>query len=145
MGTNYKKELAEYFYREQGLSVEEICKRVKISRGTLYRWIKEGNWQKTKLSRELSAMQLADELRWHIHEIQKKARQENRPLNATEIDSISKLLATIEKLNPKITWAANIIEGLEKFHSFLKSRYPELAREIIDPMMQFISEVGDVK
>jgi len=141
--SDHIKDVCEYLYKVRKKSVKDIAVRTGVPKATLYRWIQDENWDAGVLSRELSRIELANALRWHIHEIQNQARTEGRPMTASEIDAVSKLLSIVEKLNPEILFVANAIEALERFSDFVRHRDPELHSRLIDLMMRFVRDLAD--
>ena len=45
-----KKDFAKSIYLGEDLTQEEIAERVGVKRQTVSRWIKEGNWERHKVS-----------------------------------------------------------------------------------------------
>ncbi len=139
---SFQKELCEYLYCYQRKTVDEILNLTDVSKSTLYRWIDKEGWNRGALSKELSSLELANNLRWHINETQKKAREENRPMNNKEIDAITKLMSLVSRLNPQIVFVSHAITAMDMFSSFLKVRKPEIHATVAEFMMLFLQDLA---
>ena len=114
-----KKDFAKSIYLGEELTQEEIAERVGVKRQTVSRWIKEGNWERHKVSITITREEQLKNLYLQLSElnaaINKKPAGE-RFANAVESDTISKISNAIKKMETDV----GLADILSVFKSFVK-------------------------
>lgn len=112
-----KKKTEEYekaydLFCNSGLNQTEIVKIVDVSAKQLGKWIKENDWELDKAAQQVTAPKLIREWYASISMINKQAADEKRPLNITEVNTISQITNNIEKLRKRY--------NLSNYHGVLR-------------------------
>ena len=108
MKREQKIELAKTLYFKTDKSQKEICDTVGWSENTFTRHKKKECWGEHKAANLLTNDQIVSELRIQAKKITDKARVEKRTLINSEVDAISKIASSVEKLSSKIGVSATI-------------------------------------
>lgn len=86
-----KKDFAKSIYLGEDLTQEEIAERVGVKRQTVSRWIKEGNWERHKVSITITREEQLKNLYLQLSElnaaINKKPRERGLPTRLNRIPS----------------------------------------------------------
>lgn len=80
---------------------------------------------------------LVSNLLSQVNQLEEAAREENRPLNSKETDSILKIAMAVEKLDKKINLSL-YIQVFKEFNDFLIREDFELAKRFIPYQSNFI-------
>jgi len=114
---NSKKELARLYYM-QGETQKSIALKIEISETTISKWANEEKWQIKRASINITRPELVNKTLLVINSILDKVNESENPLEAfgDAADRISKLAATIEKLDKK----TNLVTVMEVCSSFEK-------------------------
>jgi len=112
-----KKELARLYYM-QGESQKGISLKTDVSEQTIGKWAKDEKWQIKRASINITRPELVNKTLLLINSILDKTNESENPLDAfgDAADRISKLAATIEKLDKK----TNLVTVMEVCSSFEK-------------------------
>ena len=112
-----KKELARLYYM-QGESQKSISLKTSVSEPTISKWANEEKWQIKRASINITRPELVNKTLLLINSILDKVNESENPLDAFDsaADRISKLAATIEKLDKK----TNLVTVMEVCSSFEK-------------------------
>jgi hypothetical protein len=136
-----KKELARYLYFSRRLDNTTIITTTGVTKTSLYRWIKEENWDKLRQANTVSPMDTANKLREHIVWIEQNARELNRPLNGKEIDGIIKLQNIIERVSKKSAYIDHAFTVMTEFVIHLKSAKPDLFDQLSNTISIFMENL----
>ena len=124
------KEYAQVLYVKENLHQKVIADRVGVTEKTLSKWINEGNWKSLKRSllttKQTQITLLYDQLEWQNNEI---ANRQNKVATTKEADVISKLSASIQKLEVETSLGETVDVG-RKFIGFVQGDDLELAKKI---------------
>ena len=114
---NSKKELARLYYM-QGESQKSISLKIGISEVTIGKWVNEEKWKIKRASINITRPELVNKTLLLINSILDKVNESENPMEAfgDAADRISKLAATIEKLDKK----TNLVTVMEVCSSFEK-------------------------
>jgi Transcriptional regulator, contains sigma factor-related N-terminal domain len=145
------KELARLYFL-QGKTQKEISEIVKVSKQTLNKWVNDGKWTEKRAASNITRSELVNKLLLTIDKLIESVNDSDDPtLIAGLGDKLSKLSATIEKLDKK----ASVVDAIEVFMAFGKwlqyrASYdseltPELLKAINHYQDLYISEVIGAK
>ena len=123
-----------------GMEMQEIADKVGVSRVTLSRWVKDGGWKEARAAKNVTRPELVNKLLLAIDNLIEQVNASGDP-NAigTLADKLSKLSATIEKLDKK----ANVVDAIEVFMAFNRwiqdqaSYDPEITPELIKAINKY--------
>lgn len=141
-----KKTLARSLYLS-GMELGEIADQVGISRQSVSRWCADGGWKEARAAKNISRPELVNKLLLAIDNLIAQVNASGDPeAIGTLADKLSKLSATIEKLDKK----ANVVDAIEVFMAFNRwiqdrASYdpditPELVKAINKYQNQFLME-----
>ena len=133
------KSVARQLYLS-GMELQEIAEKVNVSRVTLSRWVKEGGWKEARAAKNVTRPERVNKLLLAIDNLITQVNGSGDP-NAigTLADKLSKLSATIEKLDKK----ANVVDAIEVFMAFNRwiqdqaSYDPEITPELIKAINKY--------
>lgn len=142
-----RKEFARVLFMS-GEQQNLIAEKVGVSKQTVNRWVAEGEWDKRRAAQSVTRPEIVNNLLRTISNIVEQLNQEN---DAEKLggacDKLSKLAATIEKLDKK----ANVVDAIEVFIAFGKwlqyraqtdgELTPELVRAINKYQDLYVSEL----
>ena len=135
-----KKDFAKSIYLGEDLTQEEIAERVGVKRQTVSRWIKEGNWERHKVSITITREEQLKNLYLQLSElnaaINKKPAGE-RFANAAESDTISKISNAIKKMETDVG-LADILSVFKSFVQWLRTYDMARSKEIVPLLDAYI-------
>lgn len=135
-----KKDFAKSIYLGEDLTQEEIAERVGVKRQTVSRWIREGNWERHKVSITITREEQLKNLYLQLSElnaaINKKPAGE-RFANATESDTISKISNAIKKMETDVG-LADILSVFKSFVKWLRTYDMARSKEIVPLLDAYI-------
>ena len=140
MKNDIKLKAKELFFQTD-LNKSQIANILNISRSSLHFWVRTENWERLKLSAEHLPPILAENL-YHIlgklteHHLSERRRLD--PITPKEVDSIHKLIRSIDKLKTRSTLNENQ-ETFALFLDKLKKSKPEMAEAIAPEINEFLS------
>ena len=129
MKQDQKRELAKTLYLMTDKSQKEICEVVGWTEKTFSANKQKEGWEQLKAARTTSRDNLVGILHIQALKITEAAQKKNRILTNTEVDSISKIASSIEKLEKK-NHLESFITVFEQFNKWLVNFKPESAQEI---------------
>jgi transposase-like protein len=114
---NQKRELAQMYFM-QGETQKAIAIKVDVREATLSKWVAEGQWETKRAGARVTRQELVNMNLQLIADILNNVRTADNPLVASKgvADEISKLAATIERLDKK----GNVVNEIDAFISFNK-------------------------
>ncbi len=134
-----KKSLARSLYLS-GMEQNEIAEKVDTSRVTISRWVNTEGWKEARAAKNISRPELVNKLLLTIDGLIDSVNKSGDPtLIGALADKLSKLSATIEKLDKK----ANVIDAIEVFMAFNRwiqdqaSYDPEITPELIKAINKY--------
>ena len=137
--TEKKKSLARSLYLA-GMEQNEIAEKVEVSRITISRWVNNEGWKEARAAKNISRPELVNKLLLTIDGMIERVNKSDDPtLIGSLADKLSKLSATIEKLDKK----ANVIDAIEVFMAFNRwiqdqaSYDPEITPELIKAINKY--------
>ena len=137
--TEKKKSLARSLYLS-GMEQNEIAEKVDVSRVTVSRWVNTEGWKEARAAKNISRPELVNKLLLTIDGLIENVNKSNDPtLIGALADKLSKLSATIEKLDKK----ANVIDAIEVFMAFNRwildqaSFDPDITPELIKAINKY--------
>lgn len=97
------------------MDMTEIAEQVGVSRQTLSKWANNEAWKEARAAKNISRTELVNKLLLAIDNLIEQVNASGDPeAIGTLADKLSKLSATIEKLDKK----ANVIDAIEVFMAF---------------------------
>lgn len=136
-----KKDWARVIFLQENMTIQEIAAKVGISRVTLGKWAKEGNWEMYKVALTTTREEQIRNTYLQLAEINKSIadRKENKFPTPAEADTIKKLTAAINDMEKD--FGIDIIIGVtKKLLAWMKKRNPEKADEMSYIIDEFIQE-----
>lgn len=137
--TEQKKSLGRSLYLS-GMEQTEIADKLGVSRVTISKWCTAEGWKEARAAKNISRPELVNKLLLTIDAmIENVNKSEDPTLIGTLADKLSKLSATIEKLDKK----ANVIDAIEVFMAFNRwiqdqaSFDPEITPELIKAINKY--------
>lgn len=134
-----KKNLARSLYLS-GMDQQEIAEQTGVSRITVSKWCNAEGWQKQRAAKNITRPELVNKLLLAIDKLIEQVNESGEPeAIGTLADKLSKLSATIEKLDKK----ANVIDAIEVFMAFNRwiqdqaSYDPEITPELIKAINKY--------
>ncbi len=134
-----KKSLGRSLYLS-GMELTEIADQLGVSRVSVSKWCSSGGWKEVRAAKNITRPELVNKLLLTIDNLIENVNQSNDPtLIGSLADKLSKLSATIEKLDKK----ANVIDAIEVFMAFNKwiqdqACYdPEITPELIKAINKY--------
>lgn len=128
-----KKSLGRSLYMS-GMDIIEIAEQTGVSRQSVSRWCTEGGWKEARAAKSISRPELVNKLLLAIDNLIAQVNESGDPeAIGTLADKLSKLSATIEKLDKK----ANVVDAIEVFMAFNRwiqdqaSYDPDITPELI--------------
>ena len=111
-----KKEFARVLYMS-GEQQNIIAEKVGVSKQTINRWVAEEAWDKRRAAQSVTRPEIVNNLLRAIsNEVEKLNEERDAEKVAGACDKLSKLAATIEKLDKK----ASVVDAIEVFIGFGK-------------------------
>lgn len=137
--TEQKKSLGRALYLS-GMEQTEIADKLGVSRVTISKWCTAEGWKEARAAKNISRPELVNKLLLTIDAmIENVNKSEDPTLIGALADKLSKLSATIEKLDKK----ANVIDAIEVFMAFNRwiqdqaSFDPEITPELIKAINKY--------
>ena len=122
------------------MELTEIADQLGVSRVSVSKWCSSGGWKEVRAAKNITRPELVNKLLLTIDNLIENVNQSNDPtLIGSLADKLSKLSATIEKLDKK----ANVIDAIEVFMAFNKwiqdqACYdPEITPELIKAINKY--------
>ena len=138
-----KKEIAKALFLKGGCTMEEIAGKVGVTRQTLSRWAKSGNWDDLRVSMVISQEQIISQMMRQISDIHKQAAarpEGQQQLTAKEADTVVKLSSSIKKLQ-KDAGITDVVNVGVKFTNWLRAFDLEKAKEYNELWDLFIKDI----
>ena len=135
-----KKDFAKSIYLGEDLTQEEIAERVGVKRQTVSRWIKEGNWERHKVSITITREEQLKNLYLQLSELNAaiaKKPEGERFANAAESDTISQISNAIKKMETDVG-LADILSVFKSFVKWLRSYDISRSKEIVPLLDAYI-------
>ena len=135
-----KKDFAKSIYLGEDLTQEEIAERVGVKRQTVSRWIKEGNWERHKVSITITREEQLKNLYLQLSELNAAIARKpegERFANAAESDTISKISNAIKKMETDVG-LADILSVFKSFVKWLRSYDISRSKEIVPLLDAYI-------
>lgn len=137
--TEQKKSLGRSLYLS-GMEQTEIADQLGVSRVTISKWCTAEGWKEARAAKNISRPELVNKLLLTIDAMIENVNKSKDPtLIGSLADKLSKLSATIEKLDKK----ANVIDAIEVFMAFNRwiqdqaSFDPEITPELIKAINKY--------
>ena len=137
--TEQKKSLGRALYLS-GMEQTEIADKLGVSRVTISKWCTAEGWKEARAAKNISSPELVNKLLLTIDAMIENVNKSKDPtLIGALADKLSKLSATIEKLDKK----ANVIDAIEVFMAFNRwiqdqaSFDPEITPELIKAINKY--------
>lgn len=112
--TERKKALARSLYLS-GMEQAEIAEQIGVSRVSVSKWCTAEGWKEARAAKSISRPELVNKLLLTIDGLIENVNKSDDPtLIGSLADKLSKLSATIEKLDKK----ANVIDAIDVFMAF---------------------------
>ena len=109
-----KKKLGRSLYMS-GMELTEIADQLGVSRQAVSKWCGTDGWKEARAAKNISRPELVNKLLLAIDNLIGQVNSSGNPEDiGTLADKLSKLSATIEKLDKK----ANVIDAIEVFMAF---------------------------
>jgi len=137
--TEKRKSLGRSLYLS-GMEQTEIADKLGVSRVTISKWCTAEGWKEARAAKNISRPELVNKLLLTIDAMIENVNKSKDPtLIGALADKLSKLSATIEKLDKK----ANVIDAIEVFMAFNRwiqdqaSFDPEITPELIKAINKY--------
>ena len=136
-----KKEWAQLLYINEHLSQKEVAERVKVSKVTMNKWVKDGKWDEMKASLTITREEQLKRLYNQIAALNKEIaeRENQRYATASESDTLSKLASAINKMEIEIG-LADIISVSRRFLEWVRKVNVDKAKELSGLFDGFIKD-----
>lgn len=137
-----KKGIAKSLYLDGSYTQEEIADKVGVTRQTVSRWVKDGDWDSVKASLTITPAQIISQLNRQIVEINNaiNAREEGKRFaTTTEADALAKLATAIRKIETDVG-ITDIISVAMRFLSWLRPLDIDMAKKFNDLLDAFIKD-----
>jgi|Deesub1362B_J571_1020462.scaffolds.fasta_scaffold00331_26 transcriptional regulator with XRE-family HTH domain len=118
----------------KGKTLSEIEKMLGISRRTLTKWKKKGNWEE-KRKQYLKNPQVLSEIL--LNALTEKAKSLGPNISAKDADEISKIAAVYRNLGLVTPLSSQVIFVMERFMDFIKK---ETERELQEKITKLIAK-----
>ena len=140
---NQKRELARMYFM-QGETQKAIAAKVGVSEVSISRWAAEGQWENKRAGERITRPELVNMNMQLIADILNNVRNSDNPLSIPKgvADEISKLAATIEKLDKK----GNVVNEIDSFISFNKWLQKRISfdKELSPELLKAINRYQDI-
>lgn len=136
-----KKEWAKMVYMQDGLNFQEIATKVGISRVTIGKWAKDGNWELYKAALSTTREDQVRTVYLQLAAMNKTIaeREGNKFPTSAEADAIRKLTAAINDMEKD--FGIDVVMGVtKKLLVWMRRRNPEQAKELSFLIDEFIQE-----
>ena len=134
-----KKPLGRSLYMS-GMELTEIAEQLGVSRQSVSKWCASDGWKEARAAKNISRPELVNKLLLAIDKLIGQVNESGDPeAIGTLADKLSKLSATIEKLDKK----ANVIDAIEVFMAFNRwiqdqaTYNPEITPELIKAINKY--------
>lgn len=134
-----KKSLARTLYLS-GSDISQIAEQIEVSRASVSKWSQEGGWKEARAAKNITRPELVNKLLLAIDNLIDTVNKTGDPEAIGSLaDKLSKLSATIEKLDKK----ANVVDAIEVFMAFNRwiqdqaSYDPEITPELIKAINKY--------
>ena len=134
-----KKQLGRSLYMS-GMEQTEIADQLGVSRQSVSKWCSSEGWKEARAAKNISRPELVNKLLLAIDNLIAQVNESGDPEAIGALaDKLSKLSATIEKLDKK----ANVIDAIEVFMAFNRwiqdqaSYDPEITPELIKAINKY--------
>lgn len=134
-----KKHLAKILYVDLKLSQTEIAERIGSNQPQISRWVMAEGWDALRTANQITPKQLAIDLYRHINKINQHVLEQERIINPSETDQISKLTATIRELD-KSQDLATFVQAFEEFLQFMSKNDEALSAALPDYIYSFLTQ-----
>lgn len=139
-----KKEHARLLFMN-GETQRAIAEKIGISKQTVNKWVAEGSWVERRAAQNVTRPEIVNNLLRAIdQEVQSllNVAETNPEQVASAADKLSKLAATIEKLDKK----ANVVDAIEVFIAFGKwvQHRATFDDELTDDLVKAINKYQDL-
>ncbi len=109
-----KKNLARSLYLS-GMELQDIAEQIGVSRQSVSKWSNTEGWKEARAAKNITRPELVNKLLLAIDNLIDQVNKSGDPeAIGTLADKLSKLSATIEKLDKK----ANVVDAIEVFMAF---------------------------
>lgn len=134
-----KKEWAKLLFIKENLTQKEIAEKVGVSQQTMTRWVNSEKWEELKVSITITREEQLRNLYRQLAELNKEiaSRDGNRFPNSAEADTITKLAASIDKLETE-TGLSEIQSTFTAFLNWLRKFDLEEAQRLVVIFDDFI-------
>lgn len=138
LSRNQAKELGRMYYVTNGLSAKDAAEKVGVSENTFSKWVNEGGWKSLKAAEIGKSENLIAALEDDIIRIREHAKNEDRPINAQEADSIYKTTLSIRNLGKD--YGIDVYNSvLQEFLSYTRETNPEFQKIGVDMADAFLT------
>lgn len=134
-----KKNLGRSLYLS-GMDLSEIAEQIGVSRQAVSKWCAADGWKEARAAKNITRPELVNKLLLSIDGLIDSVNKSDDPTLIGDLaDKLSKLSATIEKLDKK----ANVIDAIEVFMAFNRwiqdqaSFDPEITPELIKAINKY--------
>ena len=136
-----KREWAQLLYINEHISQKEIAERVKVSKVTMNKWVKEGKWDEMKASLTITREEQLKRLYNQIAALNKEIaeRETQRYATPAESDTLSKLASAINKMEIEIG-LSDIISVSRRFLEWVRRVDIDKAKEFSGLFDGFIKD-----
>lgn len=131
-----KLEVAQAMYLANHTN-KQIAGDLNVTEKTVAAWIKKYKWEIIKAANDSIKPEIIANLYLNISEVQKVARDEERPLSSSEADQIVKLSNSISRLQGKLN-LQTYIEVFKEYNAFLSNTAPKLLKPNNNSQREFI-------
>lgn len=140
MPSSYSDEMrarCRKLYCFEGHSIPEISRLTGVSESTLRRWRADESWEDQRIQQAVSGRMVAEQLKMQVHRIVQQANEEGRLLDTSEVDRIRKMRKDIQKLDDSEVWVGHALDTIDELGDWLAEHYPDLADEMMQPLVEF--------
>lgn len=132
------KKVARNLYVQGKFSQAEVARQVGKAPSQINRWAKAGKWQQLRASITVTPDTIIAQTYAQIQCIYDMAEEEDRPVDSTETDQISKLLAGVRQLN-KDADLSLYTQVMGEFILYIRKQDAGLLEELATYQMDFLT------
>ncbi|MFV0403652.1 MAG: DDE transposase family protein [Bacteroides graminisolvens] len=135
-----KKDWAKMLFMQGQMQVQDIATKVDVSRQSLSRWIKDGNWELMRAAMSTTREDQIRNLYMQMAEINRViSERDSKFASPAEADTINKISNAIQKMEGDYG-IADIISVSKQMLTWLRKRNPTKAIELSDYFDEFVKE-----
>ncbi len=140
-----KRQYVKFMYCTRPISPEELSEETGVSTSTIYRWIKDGNWDDDRTMAQAAPWETAIWLQKLLVKTRTKIEEENRDPTPAETDKMVKWVKSIEGLSGGVHYAQVTLHVFSRFIAEIGLMDENLKKQITPFVTSFVERVTKEK